>query len=425
MNIQNNPAPAARMGPSTVGFACLQWAIFSIVAVVFHFSDRQEGIRGLLASGVGTTTLFCALLFPFFAVLSPEPANGPKLIIFSAAVFLALTPWIPPRFLDGDEARWSFLLLLMIASALGNLIILALPSTAGGAAPRTKRIDWSAGGKLFIVILSLGLAAIIADRLRGRPWNAPGVVSMLLIVIFTYFVASRFTRSPAAVVTAVLFACGAAALVAVVEQFAGGIASGSIAGTALGIGVLYSASHVERGGNFLWTIISVALMLGAVADLPILGAPLLVGMLIYLISATVGRRPTATAMLIVLIAVCVFVMFKTWPRLLDWIENVRLAGGRATRPETGILHVERVVAVPCAVFAGMLALLAIARLYKNPAALATFAAGAVSLGFAFYYSPLQPTLCIHAILLFGAVGGAVVAHGESLIRGAAGEEGNL
>src|SRR6185436_8190270 len=116
----------------------------------------------------------------------------------------------------------------------------------------SKTIRWSAGGKLMLAVAILGIAVAVADRLiessrgpaPGREPSSPAYrfASWILLVVFSFFLQSRFTQSPRAILAGLAAAIGAAALFtfridpAPIQR----IPDSRVAGLALALGALYS-----------------------------------------------------------------------------------------------------------------------------------------------------------------------------------------
>ncbi len=279
-------------GLDSVGFASFQMAWLAALALLLHETGFVGASGRTLALAVGSTALLLAPFFPLYAVLSPEPANGAKLLVFPAATFLAVWSWLPPSIGAHGPAAVRWLLVLGVA---GNAAVIAAPALGATKALRGKRIEWRAGGPLFLAVLALAAAqAAVAVSARVPEVNpAPAIAAIVLAVVFQFFLATRISTSPRAILAGLVLA-GAA--------IAGGFAlgrtrvpldlpAGDLVSAALVLGALYALCHVERAGHLPWVFLASILALGAAAPAPLLALALVVPSAVVVVRAVRTRRP--------------------------------------------------------------------------------------------------------------------------------------
>lgn len=400
---------------STLGFACAEWAAFGIVAILCHLSRSGHGFQEAFAGAIVSITLLCGLFFPLLGALSPAPANGPKLLVFPAAIFLAALPWIPPVWLGDSSRRWTFILYLLITAVAGNLILLFVPGSGAAAAPRSKIIQWRAGGKLVLAAAATGLTLAVADLARPSNDSTPityKVAAFLLLTIFSCFVTMRIVSNARAIVAALFLAVGGAVVQWILDPSPAvrALTPDACSGTALAIGAIYCGSHVARNSSLLWTAICIVLSMGSVAAFPAIGIPLLTGMVILTAAAAFSRQIGGAIFLAGAVSAVAFVISLTRDRFAIWLQG-----------EGGPLSVAGLVVAGAT---GALALLAIIKLYKNATALALFIAGAASMSLAAVHPALRTIFLGISCFCMAPLAGALIAPRDAWILSVRAEKEN-
>jgi hypothetical protein len=282
-------------------------AVLALLGLMFHWFELPGAAARVAARSLGGAALLVAPLLPLFALVSPAPVNGAKLLVFPAAVTIALVPWVPREWL-GEEARSATLARLFVIAILANLVVLGLPGS-GGPPPREKPVRWGSGGKLMAFVAAVALAAAALEVWRSR--ESQGTVayrfaSVALLVIFGFFLQTRFTSSPTATLVALALGIPAAAyfrarLALPNYQGLAAVADQCWAGIALALGTLYAVAHAARGESWTWAVIATLLSLGSARAFP----PVSVGLVPALGLLALGAlgRGRVVAFLLCLLAI--------------------------------------------------------------------------------------------------------------------------
>lgn len=304
--------PAERIGASagaagtSVGAAAAQLLVISATAVVLHLSPLGEGWTARALKWIVLLSLHVGLFFPLYAIQSPSPANGPKLILFPLLTFVSLLPWIPPPVREPASLWWA--LLLMLAAALvGNGILLLLRS--GGVPVRRKTIRWSAGGRPFGVVVAAGVASAAFDGMFiSAGFNEERSVMIILLYITTFFLLTRATTHTKTAVAGSI----AAPLVFAAVAAAGpdGLASQrfhALTKAAVLLGMLfYSCSHLGGSGARVWAMITFILLAGIFGNRGTFIFPAAAGILTLLFMKE-GERPVGGTAALAMSAVMAFI----------------------------------------------------------------------------------------------------------------------
>lgn len=422
---QNEPKTLRLSSPASAGFACMQLAVFATVAFILHMSPALRGWPGEAVKIFASATILCGLFFPFYAAASPAPANGPKLIIFSAATFLSLMPWIPPGWMEAGSVH-TFLAILIICAIAGNLLYIVLPSALIAPAPYAKPVEWRVGGKLMIAVLAIGLATALADRffpLARSGSDNYRFVSIVLFAMFNYFLATRLSLRPAVVLVAVVVAIAAPLIfmIPLREPALQLFESALIPAAALAVGVQYAASHVSRTGSLVWALICIVLQFGAVAVWPAIGIPLASAMIVYMAHALAARRAFAATLLMIIIVLAAVLLYITWDEFAKVVSLHAKGNSGLFILESGIWSLA---------FAALLTLDGIVVTLKNrawrlrtsnPVVAATFAAGAASLATAYFFHGIAAIMIANGIIQFSLLAATRTSAGEVIIGGDASE----
>jgi hypothetical protein len=400
--------------PASGGFACILWVFLSVLALCLH-EFRLHGDAGrALTQWIGGLALCCAPFFPWFLLASPVPANGAKLIIFSAASSVALAPWIPPRWTSDAESRALFVRYVLAGSVLFNALILATPA-------RGRIIQWGAGGKPMAVVALLAVAFAAVDGLL--PQGSPSTTSyrfagVVLFVIFIFFLVSRFTVSPIATLGAVILASAASAAVLradsrpAVQQ----VADSAVVAFALMGASLYCWSHVAKSGSTVWAFTGILAMQGCVAAMPGLAIPLAAGLATFAIAAFSLRQGAGAALLLLSAGVLGFVASITWDPFRFWRDRI---------PADPHVPQGSALFLASAVGGTVLALVAVLRMRRNAAALAAASCAAACLALGMEVPTIDHIYYSAAAALAAALAATLAAPRASLVPSPAEEAASL
>jgi hypothetical protein len=283
-----------RLAPDTLGFACGICFLLSSLSLLLHWYELKTPAAASAARVLGALTLFVAPLFPWLALASPEPANGPKLVVFPVAVMLALTPWVPRQWFT-ELGTGRIVSAILLFSVAGNLMVPFIPA-AGSVNNIDKRIQWNAGGKLMGFAAAVGLTIAGADAVWERTPRAYAFASIALLPVFAYFVQTRFTTSPRAIV--------AGLTVASVGGVLFGFTENGLTGAALALGSFYCATHVARTASVLWTLLGGILAAGASRSLPSLVPGVFLGVMVLTGYAARARNWAAIPLCVLVMLAC-------------------------------------------------------------------------------------------------------------------------
>ncbi|MFN0205596.1 MAG: hypothetical protein ACKVS6_04700 [Planctomycetota bacterium] len=412
--MNNNVTKPFYSNPSSVGFASLQFAFLSASALLLNeFKMNEPAARGVTQI-IGGFALFVAVLFPIFVLLSPSPANGPKLLVFPVAATLALAPWIPPSW-NRDPA--GFFRIIFSISILGNILLLFVPAIGAGPPARGREIRWGAGGKLMLLITILAFSVSVVDlyflktELWVKTYRFGGIVTS---IIFIYFLATRWTSSPGALLFSVVAAVAAAAAVLLNDRGPGvsQFFDSSITALSLMIGALYCASHVSKTSSFVWTFILILLMQGCSAAWPGFGPPLAAGIVMYILSAMMNRNGGGAALLAIALAALGFVTSTTWGRFTDWLDSIELYEAAG---ESFIIDPHSAAGYAILGIIVLIAFAGAARMIKNAAVLAGISTSVACFVMSKSFPEVQTFYLIGTVVLFIIVGGAIFSPRTNLI----------
>jgi hypothetical protein len=348
-----------RLAPDTLGFACGLCFLLSSLSLLLHWYELKTPSAAAAARALGALTLFVAPLFPWLALASPEPVNGTKLVVFPAAVMLALTPWVSRNWLVNFEAGAAVTGILTFA-IVGNAVAPLVPF---GDRPNSlyKRVRWGAGGNLMLVVAVMALTAALGDYLwvrRGGP-VAYRFATIALLVVFAFFLLTRSTTSP----KAILLGLTAGTAVGTWGVLAGRGSGGPVlSGLALTFGALYCACHVSRTSSLVWTALGTALTVGAIDAHPGLAIGAVPALVILTAAALVRRNWSGVVLLVLLTIIGVAAV----------LSRVPFGGSGATATGSAWSIPE----APIALWVGAgLGTLGLVKLRVPPAALALYVAG--------------------------------------------------
>lgn len=304
------------MKPSSAGFALAQFAWLAALALLLH-EYRLEGAAAAAATAVlGALALLLCPWTPLLAWISPEPINGAKWVVFSAGSTLALMAWLTRWHNAPHHAivRWIL---------CGSLILngLALAVRRDGRPLRDRRVEWRAGGALMLAVSAVGAGAAAAviiplDLSIGAAIHTSA--GILLTVIFTFFLATRFAASRLAVAAALVLALGSAAALVVpgspwLVSAPGetGFGRDAAAGSQF-LGALYASTHIARAegdssrGVCAWTMLAAIFTFGASCISPWLAAALIPAGAVVALAGLRRRAPAAVAAgaLLLLLQIC-------------------------------------------------------------------------------------------------------------------------
>ncbi|MBL8696509.1 MAG: hypothetical protein JNJ88_20600 [Planctomycetes bacterium] len=293
------------MKPSSAGFALAQFAWLAALALLLH-EYRLEGTAAAAATAVlGALALLLCPWTPFLAWMSPEPINGAKWVAFSSGSTLALMAWLArwPSAPDHVLIRW-----VLCGSMILNALALVLRRE--GRTIRDKSVQWRAGGTLMLAVGAVGAVAAAAITIPLRLSIGSAIhtsAGILLTVIFTFFLATRFAASRRTVAAALVLTLGSAAALVVpgspwLVSAPGEIGFGrDAAGGSQFLGTLYACTHIARAegeesrGVGAWTTLAAIFTIGASCISPWLAAALIPAGAVAALAGWRRRAPAAVA----------------------------------------------------------------------------------------------------------------------------------
>ncbi|HKE01586.1 MAG TPA: hypothetical protein VKE69_11295 [Planctomycetota bacterium] len=238
------------------------------------------------AGGFGPAAELISLAAASFALLafaSPEPANGPKLVVLPLAVALAAAGCLRAAAIAPDATTVAS---SAFAAVVANVALLA------SRRHRDKRIDWTAGGRPFLAVALLAFA--VALGALGLGLAIEGVASFGLAIVFSYFVT---TRVGDAIVGHAFGLALVAGLLACTYPLPG--RDRDTTAVALALGALYASTHAARGVA-AWTVIGLVLAAGTAAYSPTCGVALAAPAALAGLGAERARRWSGGLLLVLL-----------------------------------------------------------------------------------------------------------------------------
>jgi hypothetical protein len=223
-----------------------RWLLLAVAAYVIgaHFGAFPT---------IGATLVLVPFFLAALVWVSPSPANGPKLLVFSALLALQFKDW------GHDVVVWDVWFVAL--GAVACLFVACHPASG------RKLVRWSVGWKLLggAVVLGAGVAALGVSRLVAvsdvpLPWTSfdqEGVV-FFLVILLSAFLATRASADARAQGAAVLASAGLLALAIVLDPD-GWRGRWDVARMSAALGALYAITHCGRPTTAIWPAIAIAL----------------------------------------------------------------------------------------------------------------------------------------------------------------------